>query len=190
MTRSLLDALVFVLDVFVGLYILILLLRLFVPFMQTNYQNPLLQGIMKATSPLVIPVRRLLPPIGRVDTATLVVAFGFQYALVFAKYAIYGRLPGIGLIAVTALFALMNQIVRLFMFAIIIRVILSWISPGTYNPATALISGLTDPIMRPFQRLIPPLGGFDISPIFAIVALGVVSILLGGLENSVLAMLV
>ena len=190
MTQSLLQAIAFLLDLFVGLYILLLLLRLFVPFMAASYQNPLLQGILKATSPVVVPLRRLLPPIGRVDTATLVVAYGFQYALVFAKYALFGRFPGIAILAVTALFALATQVLRLFLFAIFIRVILSWISPGSYNPATALISGLTDPIMRPFQRLVPPLGGFDISPIFAIAALYVMMILLGGAQASVMQMLV
>ena len=189
MTNSLLDAFVFILDVFVGLYILLLLLRLLVPFMGASYQNPLMQGILSATSPVVVPVRRLLPPVGRIDTATLVVAFGFQYALQFTKSAIFGQFPGILLLAVTALFALANHMVRLFMFAIIIRVVLSWIAPGSYNPATMLISGLTDPILKPFQRLIPSLGGFDISPIFAIVALGVMSILLGGLQTTVLAAL-
>ena len=190
MTSSFLDAIVFVLDVFVGIYILLLLLRLLVPFMGASYQNPLMQGILNATSPIVVPVRRLIPAIGRIDTATLVVAFGFQYALQFAKSALYGQFPGIALLLVTALFALANQVVRLFMFAIIIRVVLSWISPGSYNPATALISGLTDPILRPIQRMTPNLGGFDISPIFAIVGLGVISILLGGLQASVLAMLI
>ena len=190
MTDSLLQAVVFLLDLFVGLYILLLLLRLFVPFMAASHQNPLLQGILKATSPVVVPIRRLLPPIGRIDTATLVVAFGFQYALTFAKYALFGHFPGIGILAVTALFALAGQFLTLFLFAIFIRVILSWISPGNYNPASALISGLTEPILRPFQRLIPPLGGFDISPIFAIAALYVAMILLDGLETSALQMLI
>ena len=189
MTQSVLQAITFLLDLFVGIYILLLLLRLFVPFMGTNYQNPLLQGILKATSPVVLPIRRLLPPIGRIDTATLIVAYGFQYALVFTKYAIYGRFPSIGILAVTALFALASSVLRMFLFAIFIRVILSWVSPGTYNPATALIAGLTDPIMRPFQRLIPPLGGFDISPIFAIAAISVAMILLEGLQASALAAL-
>ncbi len=190
MTSSFLDAIVFVLDVFVGIYILLLLLRLMVPFMGASYQNPLLQAILRATSPLVVPIRRVLPPIGRIDTATLVVAFVFEYALLFTKSAIYGQFPGMALLMVSALFALANHLVRLFMFAIIIRVVLSWVSPGNYNPAAALIGGLTDPILRPIQRVSPNLGGFDISPIFAIVGLGVISILLEGLQRTVLGMLI
>lgn len=190
MTSSFLAAIVFVLDVFVGIYILLLLLRLMVPFMGASYQNPLLQGILSATSPIVVPVRRLLPPIGRIDTATLVVAYVFEYALLWIKSAIYGQFPDVVMLLVMALFALANQLVRLFMFAIIIRVILSWVSPGNYNPASALIAGLTDPILRPIQRVSPNLGGFDISPIFAIVGLGVISILLGGLQQTVVSMLV
>jgi YggT family protein len=66
----------------------------------------------------------------------------------------------------------------MFTFAIIIRIVLSWLAPGTYNPATALVASLTDPILRPLRRYIPPIGGFDVSPIFAIIFLGALSILL------------
>jgi YggT family protein len=70
------------------------------------------------------------------------------------------------------------------MFAIIIRIILSWIAPQTFNPATALLATITDPLLRPFRRYIPPLGGFDISPIFAIILLGALNVLLDDLQRS------
>ena len=84
-----------------------------------------------------------------------------------------------------ALFQLVILSLQLFMFAIIIRIVLSWLAPQTYNPATALLASVTDPLLRPFRRLLPPLGGFDISPVFAIILLGAASILL----EDVLAML-
>ena len=80
-------------------------------------------------------------------------------------------------ILISSFFELVKLSLLMFTFAIFIRIILSWVSPGTYNPATAIIANLTDPILRPFRRLIPPVGGFDISPIFAIILLGALSIL-------------
>ena len=189
MTASIITAIEFVLNVLVGLYLLLLLLRLVLPWVGANFHNPLAQGILKATSPLVVPMRRLLPPIGRIDTATVVVAFGIQYLLIWLLSAINGDTPGIAVIAVNSVFALVIQLIRLFMYAIFIRIILSWISPGNYNPAIEIIGAITEPVMRPFRRIIPPMGGFDISPIFAMLTLGVAMILVGGVQVSLLAVL-
>ena len=186
MTESLVDAVAFVLNVLVGLYVLLLLLRLVLPWVRANFRNPLAQGILKATSPVVVPLRRILPPIGRMDTATVVIAFGIQYLLLWILGAMDGKTFGVPELALTSIFALLNQLVKLFLYAIFIRVILSWIATGQQNPAIEIIASLTDPIMRPFRRIVPPLGGFDISPLFAMLALGVLMILLGGVQISVM----
>jgi YggT family protein len=186
MTNSIITSIEFVLNVLVGLYLLLLLLRLVLPWVGANFHNPLAQGILKATSPLVVPVRRILPPFGRIDTATVVVAFGIQYLLIWLLGAINGAPASIVVIAVNSIFALTSQLLRLFMYAIFIRIILSWISPGNYNPAIEIIAAITEPVMRPFRRIIPPMGGFDISPIFAMLTLGVLMILIGGVQVSLL----
>ena len=189
MTDSIITSIEFVLNVLVGLYLLLLILRLVLPLVRASFHNPLAQGVLKATSPLVIPVRRLLPPIGRVDTATVIVAFGIQYLLIWLLGAIKGDYSSIAEIALMSIFALVSQTLKLFMYAIFIRIILSWVAPGSYNPAIEIITSITDPVMRPFRRIIPPMGGFDISPIFAILALGVAMILVGGIQISLLEML-
>lgn len=189
MTQSVITAIVFLLNIFVGLYLLLILLRLFLPLVGANFHNPLAQGILKATSPLVVPVRRILPPIGPVDTATVVVAFGIQYLLLWLLGLIQGQHLDILTLTVASAFALLFTIIRLFTYAIIIRIIISWISPGNYNPAIELIASLTEPVIRPFRKLLPPLGGFDLSAFIALVALGVVAILLGGVQVSVMEML-
>jgi YggT family protein len=176
-------ALVFIINALAQLYLLVLLLRLFMPWLRIPFNNPLAQGILRLTSPLVVPVRRLLPPIGRIDTATLVVAFGIQYLTILVIMLLLRMAPAILPIAITAVVDLVILAVRLFVFAIIIRVILSWVSPGgSYNPAVALIEGLTDPILRPFRRLIPPLGGLDLSPVFAIILLMALTILINDVK--------
>jgi YggT family protein len=176
MASGALSALTFIISSIAQLYLLVLLLRLFMPWMGATFQNPIAQAILKLTSPLVVPVRRILPPVGKLDTATLVVAFGIQYLTILVIAVIHRATPGIMPIAVTAAVNLIVLAINLFVFAIIIRVVLSWISPGAYNPATAIIGALTEPVLRPFSRLIPPLGGMDLSPVFAIIILSAAGI--------------
>ncbi len=165
------SALVFIIHSVAQLYLLVLLLRLLMPWMGASFNNPIAQAILKLTSPLVVPVRRLLPPIGKVDTATVVIAFGLQYLTILVIVLILGYPPRIGPIALTAAVSLVALTLRLFAFAILIRVVLSWVSPGAYNPAVAILHALTEPVLRPFRRLIPSLGGLDLSPVFAIILL-------------------
>jgi len=182
MGSSATNALVFVINSLAQLYVLVLLLRLLMPWMGIPFNNPISQGILRLTSPLVIPVRRILPPVGRIDTATLLVAYAIQYLTILVIVLIVRQTPAILPIALTALVDLIILTVRLFVFAIIIRVILSWVGGNTYNPAVALIHSITEPVLRPFRRIIPPLGGFDLSPVFAIILLTALTMLLAGLR--------
>jgi len=159
-----------------------MLLRFWLPWLRADFRNPIAQGILRITSPLIIPVRRIIPPIGRLDTATVVVAFAIQYLTLLMILTLSAVTPTIGPVALTALIDLVLLSLRLFTFAIFIYIILSWIAPGTYNPATAFISMLVEPVMAPFRRVIRPIGGLDISPIFAIIALQAAAIFLSTLR--------
>jgi YggT family protein len=176
------QALVFVVNAVAQLYLFVLLLRILLPWLGADYRNPITQAILKITSPVVVPLRRIIPPVGRVDTATVLVAFIIQYLLILLILLIFGRTAGIGEIALTAVVDLVLLTLRLFVFAIIIRVILSWISPGGYNPALAIIHALTDRVLRPFRRIIPPLGGLDLSPLLAIILITAVTIIVAGFK--------
>jgi len=182
MPSNVATAIVFVINALTSLYLLVLLLRFWLPWLQADFRNPLAQGILRLTSPLVIPVRRIVPPFGRLDTATILVAFIIQYVAVLLMMLVIGQTAGIAPIAVTAIVKLVVLSINLFVYAIFIRIILSWISQGGYNPATAIITTLTEPVLRPFRRLIPPLGGFDISPIFAIILLVAATIIVNGFK--------
>ena len=175
-------ALVFIINTVTSLYLLVLSLRFWMPWLRADFRNPLAQGILRLTSPLVIPVRRIVPSFGRLDTATILVAFIIQYLTIVLLLLILGTSADIGPIAVTALVKLAVLSVYLFVYAIFIRIILSWISPGSFNPATAIITMLTEPVLRPFRRLLPPMGGFDISPIFAIILLIALTIVVNGFK--------
>jgi YggT family protein len=175
------NAIVFIVDALARLYLLVLLLRLILPLVRADFQNPLAQAILKLTSPLVVPVRRILPPLGRIDTATVVIAFGVQYLALFLIALINGGNPTIVTLLLASAISLVLLTLNLFFWLIIIRIIVSWVSAGGYNPAVAIVYTLTEPLLRPFRRLIPPLGGFDISPVFALIALGALMRLVMGL---------
>lgn len=172
------SALVFIIQAFTQLFLLILLLRLWLPWFRADFRNPIAQAILRLTSPLVVPVRRFIPPLGRLDTATVLVAFAIQYFAILIILALHKAMVGIVPIALTSVIDLALLSIRLFIFAIIIGIVLSWIAPHTYNPATAFIRTISEPILRPFRRFIPPIGGLDISPVFALILLGAVSKLL------------
>jgi YggT family protein len=182
MPSNISSAIVFIVDALTSLYLLVLLLRFWMPWLGADFRNPLAQGILRFTSPLVVPVRRLVPSFGRLDTATVLVAFVIQYLAVMLLLLILGGSAGIAAISLTALVKLVALSINLFVFAIFIRIILSWVGQGGYNPATAIIATLTEPVLRPFRRIIPPMGGFDISPIFAVILLMAAAIVVNGLK--------
>jgi len=177
------SALVFIVNALTSLYLLVLSLRFWLPWLRADFRNPLAQGILKLTSPAVIPVRRIVPSFGRLDTATVLVSFVIQYLAILLILLILGARAGFPDIAITAVVKLVLLSINLFMFAIFIRIILSWVAPGQYNPAIAIIGTLTEPVLRPFRRFIPAIGGFDISPIFAIVLLGALTRVLMGFNR-------
>lgn len=182
MPANISSAIVFIVNTVTSLYLLVLLLRFWLPWLRADFRNPLAQGILRLTSPLVVPVRRIVPSFGRLDMATILVAFIIQYLTIMLLLLIQGYSADIAPIAVTAVVKLAVLSVNLFVYAIFIRIILSWISGGGYNPATAIITTLTEPVLRPFRRLLPPLGGFDISPIFAIILLVAATIIINGFK--------
>jgi len=171
MPSNISPAIVFLVNAVTSLYLLVLLLRFWLPWLRADFRDPLAQGILRFTSPVIIPVRRVVPSFGRLDTATVLVAFVIQYLTLLLLLFIVGRTAGFAAVAITAIVKLIVLSINLFVYAIFIRIILSWVSQGGYNPATAIIATLTEPVLRPFRRLLPPMGSFDISPIIAIILL-------------------
>lgn len=184
MPPNVLTALVFIINTLAQLYLFVLLLRLLLPWFGTDFRNPIAQAILRLTSPAVVPLRRIVPPIGRIDTATVLVAFIIQYVTIVVLLMITDRFEQATFteIAVTSVVNLVLLALNLFIFAILIRVILSWISPGGYNPIVALINSITNPVLRPFQRFLPPMGGLDLSPLFAMIALTALRIIIMGFK--------
>jgi len=175
-------ALYFIIKTLAQLYLLLLLLRFWLPWLRADFRNPVAQGILRFTSPLIVPLRRFLPAIGRIDTATLLVAFAIQFVTVVVLLAIFRRQVDMLTVALVSVIELVILSLNLFFFAILIRIVLSWIAPNSYNPITALLTTLSEPVLRPFRRVVPSIGGLDISPVFALVLLQALVILLQSLK--------
>jgi YggT family protein len=173
------NALTFLLDTFARLYLLILLLRFWLPLLRANFQNPVSQGVLRFTSPLVIPVRRFIPAVGRLDTATVLLAFVVQLAVTLliiilargpAALGVFASTMAMLSLALSALINLAMLSVVMFIAAIVIRVILNLV--GRYfGPLSDLLADLTEPLLRPIRKLVPPLGIIDLSAYIAIVLL-------------------
>jgi len=155
------------------LVVMVFLLRVLLPLARADSRNQLSQAVIRMTNPLVLPLRRVLPPIGRIDTASIVALIIVQAAVIAILWLLDGYVgvhtPGQFIYLV--LLTLVTTVLRFYVFLLILHVILSWIAPGTYSPAAALIESLCEPLLRPVRRLIPPLGGIDFSAFFLLVGL-------------------
>ena len=173
------DAILFILRTLFDLYVLTFAIRLVLQWAAVDRRNQIVQFILRVTGPLVIPLRRVLPPIGRIDTATLVVLLALQMAGTFllVRIGCVGE-PAVWQIVALAVLGVAKLAVRVFVGSIIIYVVLSWVSPGGYNPVAAVVAAIVEPVLAPFRRLIPPIGGIDLSPLFAIIALQALSMLI------------
>ncbi len=186
------SALIFLLDTFSRLYLFILLLRFWLPLLRANFRNPVAQGVMRYTSPLVTPVRRYVPSIGRLDSATVLIAFliqlGVSYLIMTLKLvdldtfslAILTSGQTFFALAMQAIVELAMLSVFLFIVAIIVRIVLGLI--GRYfGPISDILVDLTEPLLRPVRKIIPPLGVVDISAYIVIVLLMALNMILADL---------
>ena len=160
-------AAIFVVQTLGSLYLLVVLLRFILQLVRANFYNPICQFIVKATQTLLKPMRRVIPSIFGLDMSSLVLAilvqmvvFAIVLTLSYIPFNILGLLLW-SIIGVTALF------LKVFFFAMIISVILSWVAPGSTSPGAELVNQITEPALAPFRRFLPNLGGLDISPILA-----------------------
>jgi YggT family protein len=165
------SALIFLVKTLADLYLLTFLLRFIMQWVRASYYNPLAQFVLKVTSPLVVPARRVLPRLGGLDTPTLAVLFLLEIGGPFVLL----RLAGISLpVPVLLLYSLLRLIALALWFytvALFIYVLLSWFGDRGMNPMAALLGELIEPLLRPARRLLPPIGGLDLSALVVILLL-------------------
>lgn len=170
--NSLNTAAIYLIQTLGSLYLLIVLLRFLLQLVRADFYNPLSQFIVRATKPLLMPLRRIIPGYGGLDFASLVLGIAIQLAMLIMIILLMGyALPNILLLVSWAAIGVLALFVKIFFFALIISVILSWVAQGSYNPAVTLINQLCEPILAPIRKILPALGGLDLSPIFAFIAI-------------------
>lgn len=171
MEQNLANAGIYLIQTFFGIYSILLLLRLLMQVSRVDYYNPVCQGIVKITDPAIRPFRRLLPTLRGVDLATLAVAFLVQLAAVILIMMLNGYPPIHPLYFAWVLLGLFSTIFNIYFIALIIMVIASWIAPYSNHPALTLVYQVTEPICAPARKLLPPMGGLDLSIILVFVGL-------------------
>ncbi len=142
---------------------------------RVDFYNPLAQGFIKATDPVLQPLRKVLPGYRNLDIASLLAAILADLIMIFAIGALADQMMGSVLqILVTAIIAVALLIVRIFWWSILIVIVSSFIAQGSHHPALNLLQQITEPLLGPARRLLPPMGGLDFSPILVFLLLGVV----------------
>lgn len=171
---------VFLVDTLFTFFVFLLLARFHFQWLRVPFHNPAGEFVLAATSWLVMPVRRVIPGLRGYDLPTLLLAWLLQAASLFVQIAIMGGEPRLPAIAAVALVDLVRYSIYLLVFAVLVQAVLSWVR--TYSPFSPVLEAMTRPFLRPFRRLIPPLGGFDLTPLVLLIVLQVMLIVLGHLR--------
>lgn len=191
-----LNAVGFILGILFNLYATIVAVRFVMQVVRADYYNPFSQAIVKLTDPLLVPLRRFIPSFKRYDTASLVLVFSvLLLKLLVFKLLSLGAVPALGQsalveqlptikIVLLAVLDVVHQFFNVFIYALIIQAILSWIPGAAGNPVQGLVAAIGEPVLRPARRFLPPMGGIDLSVFFTIIGLFAMRIfLLGTLQQ-------
>ncbi|MDI4636496.1 MULTISPECIES: YggT family protein [Halomonadaceae] len=165
----------------INIYLLMLMMRFLLQASRADYYNPISQSVVKVTQPVVKPFQGFLRPVGRFDLATLAAAFLIKVIsiILILQIAGYG-MPPIAGIAIAGVAALASGILKIYFFALIVMIILSWVAPQASHPGALLVMQLVEPIMAPVRKVIPPLGMIDLSPIVVFISISLLDNLVVG----------
>lgn len=184
------NALQFLISTLIDLYALVIVLRFLMQAVNAPYFNPLTQFVVKVTRPVLGPLRRVIPPIGRYDMAAIAVAIalmllklGLYRLLSIPSVVVGGYAVGVTHIWIVglvwlAVVELITLFINVWFFAVLIQAVLSWIAPAGPNPVIEILSRITDPLLRPVRRTIPMIGGIDLSPLVVLIGLQLLKMLL------------
>ena len=175
------QAIAFVIKTVGSLLVAVFILRLMLQLTRANFRNPVAQGILRLTNWLVIPLRKALPPVGKLDLASLVAILLVETAGIIMLATVRGfGIPAVSALAGAALLGTVVGTIDLWCIAIFVYALLSLVAPGGENPLHGPLMSLAEPVLRPIRRRLPAMGGFDFSPVIVIIGLQALRILLLG----------
>jgi YggT family protein len=163
----------------IDLYITAVLLRLLLQWVRADFYNPVCQFLVKVTNPVIVPLRRVIPSIKKLDTASVLLVLVLEFFSVWIASQLSSSPMSFEQIAVFGVIKLIATLLLTYFFLIIASVILSWVGGHMRHPVIPLVYQLTEPVMRPFRKVIPPIAGIDLSPLFALIAIRFLLLLLG-----------
>jgi len=175
-----------VVDTLSSLYLMVILLRFILQLSRADFYNPISQFAVKATNPLLIPIRRIIPGFAGIDIASLVLAVIFQSLVVGLKIVVLtsGMPNPLGVILMSAVIVL-GFLIKIYFWSLLIMIVASWIAPGSHHPVLMLINQITEPLMKPFRKILPSMGGLDLSPILVFLVLQILEKVVDGLSYQV-----
>lgn len=172
------DPIVFLIQTLFGLYASLVAVRFLLQWARADFYNPISQFVVKVTSPVLRPLRRVIPGYGGYDLAALLVV----WLLTATELGIVALLLGVDRVPFGAFGwavpAVVELFINIFLVAVLLRAVLSWFSPDPYNPGVALLVRITEPVLRPAQRILRPISGIDLSPMLAVIGLILLNMLL------------
>ncbi|MDO9106848.1 MAG: YggT family protein [Methylovulum sp.] len=164
-TNYLTDPIILVVDTLSALYILAVLLRFLLQWCGAAFYNPISQFLVKITHPPLRILRRFVPPIGKIDTSSLVLVLALQMLANFTILILKGVTINIGALTILSITDLVSLLINIFIFAVFARALLSWVNPGNYDSASSILNSLTEPLLNTCRKFIPDFGGIDLSPL-------------------------
>jgi YggT family protein len=168
------NALIFIVQTLLSLTVFVFMLRLLLQWSRADFRNQIAQAVVRITNPVILPLRRVLPPIGKLDTASAVAVILLAAIEELILFALQGVPIGFGLGSYwprAVLFRIVTIALMTYLYAIVLYALLSMVAPGGYSPAQSVLASLCEPVLRPFRRIIPPVGGIDLSPLWATIIL-------------------
>lgn len=165
------DPIIFLIDTLFSLYILAVLLRFLLQWGGADFYNPISQFLVRVTHPPLRILRRFVPSIGKIDTSALILILTLQMLADFSILLLKGVTINIGALTILAITQLISLLINVFVFAVFARAILSWMNPGAFNAASSILTTLTEPLLDICRKVIPDLGGIDLSPLAALLLL-------------------
>ena len=172
-------ALSYLITTLIDLYITAVMLRLLLQWVRADFYNPVCQFLVALTNPPLKPLRRLIPALGRLDTAAVLLMLVLEFFSVWLSSRLSSSPLGPAEIALFSVTKLAATLLMTYFFLIIAAVILSWVGAQLRHPVIPLVFQLTEPVLRPFRRLIPPIAGIDLTPIFALITIRFLLLLIG-----------
>jgi YggT family protein len=170
-TTYMTDPIIFLIDTLFSLYIMAILLRFLLQWCGADFYNPISQFLVKMTHPPLRIMRRFVPSIGKIDSSSLVLMLSLQMLADFSILLLKGVSINIGALVILSMTQLISLLLNVLVFSVFSRAILSWMNPGAFYAAVSIVEALSNPILNLCRKMIPNLGGIDLSPLAALLLL-------------------